>query len=250
MAAMRALTALRPLAARRVLGSSSPLAMQIRGMCDAPATEEEPERPTIAEARSMATHPSEMSNDVILAMCAAGNLDACRERLTRNVMAVDGIEWGEADKVVDQIAEVSRPAPGDDEAAGFGRTVCSRPPRFPPPRFKYHLNLPQPKTAFPCGREPAISTSKQGMLRKAAVVVASGLPAPARNLLNNDHCANPLYTAPVRNIGRPFPFLFFVRTRSRCLLLSPPGLGGLGLSLWLRLWLWLCLCLCSTTTRV
>ena len=66
------------------------------------------EKPSLAEAKEMPTTYSAMSNDIILAMSAAGDLLARQERLTRNVMAVDGVDWDDADVVVKNIASVRR----------------------------------------------------------------------------------------------------------------------------------------------
>ena len=66
------------------------------------------EKPSLAEAKEMPTTYSAMSNDIILAMSAAGDLLARQERLTRHVMAVDGVDWDDADVVVKNIASVRR----------------------------------------------------------------------------------------------------------------------------------------------
>lgn len=63
------------------------------------------EKPSLAEAKEMPTTYSAMSNDIILAMSAAGDLLARQERLTRHVMAVDGVDWDDADVVVKNIAD-------------------------------------------------------------------------------------------------------------------------------------------------
>lgn len=47
---------------------------------------------------------SAMRHEQILQLCVEGSLEARREALTRNVMAVDGIEYDQAVKVVNQIA--------------------------------------------------------------------------------------------------------------------------------------------------
>ena len=44
-----------------------------------------------------------MSNTCIITMAATGDLAARRERLTRNIMAVDECDWDEANGTVEQI---------------------------------------------------------------------------------------------------------------------------------------------------
>ena len=60
-------------------------------------------KPTIAYAKSMPCDYSAMRHEQILQLSVDGDFGARREALTRNVMGVDGIEYDEAGKVVDQI---------------------------------------------------------------------------------------------------------------------------------------------------
>jgi hypothetical protein len=60
-------------------------------------------KPTIEYCQVMPRTFSAMRHEQILQLCVEGSLEARREALTRNVMAVDGIEYDEAVKVVNQI---------------------------------------------------------------------------------------------------------------------------------------------------
>ena len=51
---------------------------------------------SIAEASKLPSDYNEMPNDVIQIMAVDGDSDAKEERLIRNIMCVDGIEWAEA----------------------------------------------------------------------------------------------------------------------------------------------------------
>jgi len=46
---------------------------------------------------------SELSNETLVILAEQGSHEACRERLIRNVMCVDNIEWLEAKSVVDKM---------------------------------------------------------------------------------------------------------------------------------------------------
>lgn len=68
--------------------------------------------PTIAQAQEMPRHCSEMSNELLLRLALSGNQPAREERLTREIMAVDEIEWDEATAVMEQMKS--------DNKAGMG----------------------------------------------------------------------------------------------------------------------------------
>jgi hypothetical protein len=63
---------------------------------------------TIAEAKKAPRHYNEMSNDVLSAMAASGDQEAREERLVREIMAVDNIDWHEAHHRFERIAERNR----------------------------------------------------------------------------------------------------------------------------------------------
>jgi len=50
-------------------------------------------KPTIDDAKNMPREFSEMSNDTLMQLGALGEHDATKERLRREIMAVDGLEW-------------------------------------------------------------------------------------------------------------------------------------------------------------
>ena len=52
-----------------------------------------PAKITIEEAKKMPRHYNEMPNDILLTMAASGDQQAREERVIREVMSVDGIEW-------------------------------------------------------------------------------------------------------------------------------------------------------------
>lgn len=64
-------------------------------------------KPTMKQAMEMPRHYHEMSNDVLLLMAARGVAAAQRERLTREVMAVDMIDWDKAQPKVQEIEQAA-----------------------------------------------------------------------------------------------------------------------------------------------
>ena len=60
-------------------------------------------KPTIAEAVAMPRAVHEYPSDVLLIMAEAGDWDACKERLIREIMAVDEVEYDEAEEVFQAI---------------------------------------------------------------------------------------------------------------------------------------------------
>lgn len=60
----------------------------------------QPARPSIADAKDMVRHPSEMPNDLLLKLAYGGDADACKERLIREIMSVDNVEWEEGNKIM------------------------------------------------------------------------------------------------------------------------------------------------------
>ena len=63
--------------------------------------------PTIEESKQQPVHPCELSNETLIVMAEQGSNEACFERLVRNIMAVDNLEWGEAQKVGSEIRAAS-----------------------------------------------------------------------------------------------------------------------------------------------
>jgi len=61
--------------------------------------------PTLEEAKKMPTSMAELSNETLIILAEQGSHDACTERLIRNVMSVDGIEWLAAKSVVYKITK-------------------------------------------------------------------------------------------------------------------------------------------------
>lgn len=59
--------------------------------------------PTIQEAKDMPAHVCEVSNSTLLLLCELNVPAAIEERLVRNVMTVNNIEWPEAKAVVRKI---------------------------------------------------------------------------------------------------------------------------------------------------
>ena len=60
-------------------------------------------KPTYDIARDMPREYHEFSNDVLLALAAANDTKAQRERMIREVMFIDGIDWNEADVKVSEM---------------------------------------------------------------------------------------------------------------------------------------------------
>eukprot|EP00450_Noctiluca_scintillans_P006357 CAMPEP_0194492480 /NCGR_PEP_ID=MMETSP0253-20130528/11021_1 /TAXON_ID=2966 /ORGANISM="Noctiluca scintillans" /LENGTH=262 /DNA_ID=CAMNT_0039333349 /DNA_START=77 /DNA_END=863 /DNA_ORIENTATION=+ len=63
--------------------------------------------PTIEEAKQLPMHPCVLSHETLIVMAEQGCNEACFERLVRNVMAVDNLEWTEAKKVASEIRAAS-----------------------------------------------------------------------------------------------------------------------------------------------
>eukprot|EP00992_Anisonema_acinus_P012059 TRINITY_DN7870_c0_g1_i1.p1 TRINITY_DN7870_c0_g1~~TRINITY_DN7870_c0_g1_i1.p1 ORF type:complete len:227 (+),score=42.65 TRINITY_DN7870_c0_g1_i1:45-725(+) len=60
-------------------------------------------RPTPETAKTMPRDFCEMSNDVLLIYVARGDHGACRERLIREIMAVDEVDWDGAQETIESI---------------------------------------------------------------------------------------------------------------------------------------------------
>ena len=67
----------------------------------------EPKRPTLSEVSMLPRHVSEYSPELLISSALAGDADAIRERLTREVMRVDEVEWNDADKIVEEMHEAN-----------------------------------------------------------------------------------------------------------------------------------------------
>jgi len=61
--------------------------------------------PTMEEAKSMPAAMCSLSNESLYVLAEMGHHDACKERLVRNVMAVDGVDWLTASEVVKHIGK-------------------------------------------------------------------------------------------------------------------------------------------------
>lgn len=62
-------------------------------------------RPAIEDAERQPTHVCEMSHQSLAELAMLDNHSAHRERLIREIMAVDGVPWGAAHKVLDKFDE-------------------------------------------------------------------------------------------------------------------------------------------------
>jgi hypothetical protein len=58
------------------------------------------------KAKSCKKHYNELSNDLIIVMSANGDQEAKEERLIREIMTVDGVEWKDANKTFLKIMQV------------------------------------------------------------------------------------------------------------------------------------------------
>ena len=67
---------------------------------------------SIEMAKTLPRDYNEMSNDIIQVMAIDGDSDAKEERLIRNIMAVDDVEWVEAKKTFDKIRADNRAGSG------------------------------------------------------------------------------------------------------------------------------------------
>ena len=63
---------------------------------------------SIQEAKNMPKTYSEFSNEILLSMALNGDQLARQERLIRDIMATDTIEWTEANKIFDGIIQSNR----------------------------------------------------------------------------------------------------------------------------------------------
>jgi len=59
--------------------------------------------PTIEEARELPLRFCELSNETLFCLSEEGNHDACEERLTRNIMATDDVDWMTAKSKLSEI---------------------------------------------------------------------------------------------------------------------------------------------------
>jgi len=64
--------------------------------------------PTLEDAVNMPSFMCELSNEALIILAENGNHEACTERLVRDVMRVDKIEWAAARDVVKKIRAESR----------------------------------------------------------------------------------------------------------------------------------------------
>ena len=65
-------------------------------------------RPTVQEVQMLPRHVSEYSADLLISAALHGDPDAIRERLVREVMRVDGVEWRIANGTVEEMGENNR----------------------------------------------------------------------------------------------------------------------------------------------
>ena len=79
-----------------------------------------PVRPTLSEVQLLPRHVSEYSPELLISCALHGDPDAIRERLTREVMRVDGVEWREANAIVDEIHH------WNDSASGCSSSLQGR----------------------------------------------------------------------------------------------------------------------------
>jgi hypothetical protein len=85
--------------------SMAPRANQFRFM----STEDEtPSRPTANEVQLLPRHASEYSAELLISAALHGDDDAIRERLVREVMRVDSVEWKEASNIVDVVRDTNQ----------------------------------------------------------------------------------------------------------------------------------------------
>jgi len=64
--------------------------------------------PTIDEARALPLQFCELSNETLFCLAEEGNNEACEERLARNVMAADEVDWMTAKTKVKEIIEYNK----------------------------------------------------------------------------------------------------------------------------------------------
>ena len=63
---------------------------------------------TLKEVHTMPAHVSEYSADLLVNIALKGNSGAIRERVVREVMAVDGVTYAAANQVADDIADANQ----------------------------------------------------------------------------------------------------------------------------------------------
>merc|ERR1719210_2287665 len=88
-----------------VCGHNFPHVAVAATMTRACATSRETVRiPSLELARALPVHMHELPNETLYVLAEQGSHEACTERLVRNVMAVDGLEWIAAKSRVNEIA--------------------------------------------------------------------------------------------------------------------------------------------------
>jgi hypothetical protein len=65
-------------------------------------------KPTIEMAKAMPREYHEMSDKMIMRLAVGGNYKACKERMVREVTAVDGVDYATAVAKVDEMSSVNR----------------------------------------------------------------------------------------------------------------------------------------------
>jgi hypothetical protein len=68
--------------------------------------------PTIQDAREQPREPYEMPHDVLLALAAHGDEGAREERMVREIMAVDGVDWDAAQPKLEEIRAANQACGG------------------------------------------------------------------------------------------------------------------------------------------
>ena len=66
-------------------------------------------KPTIEMAKAMPREYHEMSDKMIMRLAVGGNYKACKERMVREVTAVDGVDYATAVAKVDEMSSVNTP---------------------------------------------------------------------------------------------------------------------------------------------
>ena len=67
-----------------------------------------PKRPTVSEVQLLPRHVSEYSAELLISAALHGDDDAIRERLVREVMRVDSVEWPDATSRVSEIRDCNQ----------------------------------------------------------------------------------------------------------------------------------------------
>eukprot|EP01049_Picozoa_sp_SAG25_P009932 SAG25_NODE_1032_length_4223_cov_96.274006_1_plen_220_part_00 len=65
-------------------------------------------KPTVEDARSQPRSACEMPHDVLLNLAAHGDSDAREERMVREIMAVDGVEWSVAKMTLEELRDANQ----------------------------------------------------------------------------------------------------------------------------------------------